>query len=267
MDILDAPKGRNGASGSDTKRSVRLEQNSRAGTENVPSFQRRDSTVPYVLHRVSSRAFRLPQITHPRSVTRTQPKRSRCDPAALTPLKPRGAPRRSSRSAAHLKAGPSPGARPLGAAAPPPLLLKSFCSRVGAMLPPRPACGPSPCGSVRGGRPRLHSRRAAQHREEEARGAGGRPSPNSARCPPAGTRTRRRRAPRTALIGWAPRQTPPPALGASLKGTRASLRVRARECIHTFAYNPNAILMVLYLRLLDVAGFIELQNIPSWRGS
>lgn len=84
--ILNASKGRNGAPGSDTKHSVRPEQNNRAGKENMPSFQRRASIRPYTPHTASSKALRLPHIAQPRSVTRTRPKRWPCDPAARTPL-------------------------------------------------------------------------------------------------------------------------------------------------------------------------------------
>lgn len=123
--------------------------------------------------------------------------------SAASPGQPPGPARRRPPAPAHLKAGPSPGARPWGAAAPPPLLLKSFWSRVGAMPPSRPAAAPPrPSQRLSGRRAAaaavaspepLRSRpafRGGEERRGEARGgersagplsraaAGGQPSPD-----------------------------------------------------------------------------------------
>lgn len=84
------------------------------------------------------------------------------------------------------ESGPLPGSPAAGGRRATAPFVEELLQQCGghAAAPPRPLGSPS--GSVRGGRPRLHSRGrgAAQHRAEEARGANSRPSPDSTRSRP-----------------------------------------------------------------------------------
>lgn len=82
------------------------------------------------------------------------------------------------------ESGPLPGSPAAGGRRATAPFVEELLQQCGghAAAPPRPLGSPS--GSVRGGRPRLHSRGATQHRAEEARDANSHPSPDSTRSRP-----------------------------------------------------------------------------------